>query len=253
MNKVPGLNSNVFFDPVGLPFSQVSSIVPFPSGAIAYYRMDESSGAVIDAVNGYNGVNNGATPNVTGKINTAYDFDGLVDYINLDALVTPLATTTQGTWSMWVKPVNALPSTAQVFLSFSDTDVHSFITIAYLSNGSFSIQAILSLLGKWIISTTANDVTAGSWYHLALVQDGVSPVFYVNGIPSGTLTNTNNITSWFNDIAGIDNGRIGDINFTNNTEKLFFDGTIDEVGIWTRALSATEVSNLYNGGNGRQI
>ena len=47
----------------------------FPEGAIAYYRMDEASGAVIDAVSGNNGVNDGATPNVTGKINTAYEFD----------------------------------------------------------------------------------------------------------------------------------------------------------------------------------
>ena len=36
MNKVPGLNSNVFFDPVGLPFSQVSSSIPFDSDAQAW-------------------------------------------------------------------------------------------------------------------------------------------------------------------------------------------------------------------------
>jgi hypothetical protein len=34
------------------------------------------------------------------------------------------------------------------------------------------------------------------------------------------------------------------------TNALFFDGTIDEVGIWNRSLSSSEVSELYNGGSG---
>jgi hypothetical protein len=37
---------------------------------------------------------------------------------------------------------------------------------------------------------------------------------------------------------------------TDNSEPCKFQGIIDEVSIWNRALSASEVATLYNGGNG---
>jgi len=48
---------------------------------VFYYQLDETTGTVIDSVGTYNLTNYGATPNVAGKISTAYDFDGTNDYI----------------------------------------------------------------------------------------------------------------------------------------------------------------------------
>ena len=53
----------------------------------------------------------GTIINKTGCIyRNCYTFDGVNDRINIDTAVGDLATTTKGTWSAWVKPVDATPS-----------------------------------------------------------------------------------------------------------------------------------------------
>src|SRR6056297_1075921 len=50
----------------------------------SYYKLDGTSGSVIDAHGSNNGTNNGATRGVTGKINNSFDFDGTNDYVDLN-------------------------------------------------------------------------------------------------------------------------------------------------------------------------
>ena len=224
----------------------------FPSGAIAYYKLETTS--ILDSVNGYNGVNKGGTV-VAGKIDNGIGFDGLVDYVNLDALVTPLASTTQGTWSMWVKPVVAITGSTYHLITFGDTSANEYFRLAVFTTGSLGALARDASGFKWAINTDSPPLSDGVWTHVAMVQDGVSPVLYVDGVAvAQTFSVTTDKTWFFNDSFGdIDNGRLGCLNRSNLGNYLFFDGTIDEVGIWTRALSATEITALYNDGAGRQI
>lgn len=218
---------------------------------VAYYRLDESSGAVIDAVLGNNGVNNGATPNVTGKIETAYEFDGLVDYVNIDALVTPLATTTQGTWNCWVKPVDATPLAGQQILAFGDTSAIEFVILSISSIPTLQMNLNKSGTNQWLLRSDVNPFSDNIWSMITIVQDGISPILYVNGVAvAQTFSISTDKTAWFNDLTGVDNGRLGDINYGGFGEGNFFEGTIDEVGIWDRALTSDEITELYNSSDG---
>src|SRR3989344_4897183 len=79
--------------------------------------------------------------------------------------------------------------------------------------------------------------STGTWYHIAVTKTGTTVNFYVNGSQQGTTqtigsSGINDSNSTF--VIGSDAGN-GD----------FFDGRIDDVRVWTRALSSTDISNLY--------
>jgi len=84
-------------------------------------------------------------------------------------------------------------------------------------------------------------LSLNTWYHISGTWDGETLRIYVNGVEAGTpkdLTGT-----------GVDNCpnglAIGRINSVENYN--YFDGKIDEVTIWNRALNAGEISDLMSG------
>ena len=88
-------------------------------------------------------------------------------------------------------------------------------------------------------STTA--VVADVWYHLAAVKSGTSMKLYVNGVEECSITQITTPNIGGGDInigssPGFDHGTY----FYEFVENL----KIDEVTIWTKALSATEVSDM---------
>ena len=61
---------------------------------------------------------------------------------------------------------------------------------------------------------------------------------------------TTDKTTFFSDMTTLDNSRVGSINWYNYGEYGYFNGNIDNIGIWKRDLSAQEITDLYNSGNG---
>ncbi len=101
--------------------------------------------------------------------------------------------------------------------------------------------------GRW--RTTATEVTINVWSHITVTYNASSAdnnaIFYVNGsvVTSGeTFTPTLTRTS--------DTGSDLIIGNRSGDDKTF-DGTIDEVRLYTRILGSTEVTANYNGGAGR--
>lgn len=248
MNKVPGLNSNVFFDPVGLPFSQVSSEVPFPTGAIAYYKLDEASGSVIDSVNGYNGTNNGAVPNVTGKINTAYNFDGINDYISMGNVFN-FERTDAFSFSFWVNtPLNSL-----TFPLAKQADSFNYEGyMAQINPGGKILFFLRSDINtnNFIRVRASTPIIANTWSFIVITYDGSSLVsgvnIYIDGVKSLLENTIDSLTGSIITPTNFNLGLRGDPLGAN-----VYEGLLDEVGVWTRALSATEIAYLYNNGNGK--
>ena len=196
------------------------------------------------------GTNNGATYNATGGFDNlgsgAFQFDGVNDFINIDTTQTALASTTQGTWIAWVKPIDATPLTSEEFIAFGDTNANEFIHIIIFPSGKFSAFARNTVESKFSLQTDSAVFLDNTWVHVALVQNGVSPVIYIDGVVvAQTFITSTDTTYWFSDSIVIDNGRIGDVNRNNDGETLHFNGTIDEVGIYDRALSSDEIKRLY--------
>lgn len=204
-------------------------------GCVAYWKLDESSGDAIDSVNGYDGTVYGCTQGVDGKINTCYSFDGN-DYIekSFESSLNPDIFSV----SLWVKSDGP------------DGQYHSPITSRDITpqRGYIIYQGNNNKWEFWIGTGVAwatiygNNVTT-NWIHLVAVYDGTNMRLYENGIltagPSANSFSKNTVRPI----------RIG-TGSTEGAPQLFFNGLIDEIGLWNKALSPEEVTTLYNDGSG---
>lgn len=177
-------------------------------------------------------------------------FDGVDEYVNIDNVLTSLTTTTKGTWSYWVKPVDATPSLTNFLISFGDTDGQTRISMFIQSDRTLGALAYDSGTIDWYIDTDNAVFSDNTWIHIVLTQDGIEPILYINSVKpaqtfvGGSLTKT----TWFNDLSGLDNGRMANRNWVSAGDTDFFNGNIDEVSFWNTDLSLTEAQEINNAG-----
>ena len=169
------------------------------------------------------------------------------DYIVIDALENDISSNTSGTIAFWMKPDDGQPSGTAGMVSLSDTSAEEYIYIQLLATGIVLAACNDATTVQWSVDTDAavwsNDES--TWKHIALVQDGVSPVLYVDGIAvAQAFSVTTNKTTWMNALTGVDNGRIGSILKGGDAQGSFFSGSMKNVGVWSRALTATEIQNV---------
>jgi hypothetical protein len=93
--------------------------------------------------------------------------------------------------------------------------------------------------------------STNTWYMVTMAHDAStsSVTYYVNGSSIGTVHAGE---GGGNMVAGTNALAVGTDYINNTLGPDYFDGQIDELGIWNRALSAAEISQLYNGGSGLQ-
>ena len=229
----------------------------FTAGLVAYYSMDDNLATtnVIDSLGNYDGTlaggDNTDDLSSAGKIGTSLLLNGADDYINLDTLLGGISSNTQGTWTAWVKPVDATPTGSGVIFEAGDTNVNEFLNLYNDASSDLRSQLYDAGTRHIYIDTPSGAFKDGQWSFIAIVQNGTSPMLYVNGTAQ-TLTyqDQSDLTLWMSALAGVDNFRIGCANHNNGGNTAFFNGNIDEVGIWNRSLTAEEILYLWNDGDG---
>lgn len=190
-------------------------------GLISYYKLDETSGAVVDSVGTFNGVNYGATTNVAGIIATAYNFSS-TNIVNVSNFVFGSSGSVFG----WLKMTSTENQEIILGTGANHVDCQIFSNSVYCSmGGSFINSGALS---------------AGTWYNIVFTWDGTTQRLYVNGLNVANLTEASTTTLT---PATLNLGNTVD---RNNAIR----GVLDEVGVWSRALTPTEVVQLYNSGDG---
>jgi hypothetical protein len=174
-------------------------------------------------------------------------FNGATMFENLDDLITPLASTTTGTWCMWVKPTSAPFSGADTMFCFGDANASSLI---YISFNAVGVRAFCNIAGvtQWQIDLDADPFVTSTWCHVVLVMDGVLPKIRINNVEvAQTVTTSTDTTIWFNDYSGaLDRGRLGCRNFNTDTNDLFLSASIGEPLIYGNNKSVAELTSIYN-------
>ena len=174
------------------------------------------------------------------------------EYVEVDNVLTQIGTDTIGTAEMWIRPLDSTPSAHLKVFSIDDTDANTSFALQLRTDGIF--RAIVKNAGtnQWYINTDSAELSSGTWHHIVLSQDGTSPVLYIDGVvPAQTIPVTTDKTAWLNDLSGIDNVIIGASNVNSGGYANFFDGDVDDVRIYSDALSATEVLKNYNAGKSK--
>ena len=208
------------------------------SEAIVYYKFDTNNVTQVSSVdNSFNGTVNGATFDTSGFINNSYNYDGTNDDINIKADNTGWFNGVQDhSISLWFKAdtVNSLRHI------YTDRGKIGNVFIR-LNAGSLFEVGIYDGSDTVTFSESFSDTT--SWHHVVVAIDfGNEYTVYLDGVNKTPLTigTPDTLTS------------PGTLFGSNVLNSRYFDGKIDEVGIFNSILTPSQVSDLYNSGVGLQ-
>ncbi|HDH31647.1 MAG TPA: hypothetical protein ENH26_02640, partial [Candidatus Wolfebacteria bacterium] len=208
------------------------------TGNVLLYHMNESSGTITDTSGlGNNGTYNGALYSQTGKLNTAIGFDGVNDY----TIKNPINNfpTTVITVEFWMNSSDTTNSGTPISYASSASD-NDFLIYNY---NNFSIYRGGTTTGG--TSVSAND---GNWHHIAVTwrgSDGQVKIYKEGSEAySGTLATGTSITGGGSLVLAQEQDSVG--GGFDPTQA--FNGTIDEVAIYNRVLSPTEILDHYKRG-----
>jgi hypothetical protein len=242
----------------GEPVTPPTACNPLPAnlqnGLVGYWPF--CGNANDESGNGIDGTVNGATltEDRFGENNNSYNFDGLSNYIELP-LLTEINDLSQLSFSMWLKSdfeFNELYRTA--FAHWISSGIGSGavgLQIALGGQGTINQGGVSSALiagsGVWSADSL---LTPNTWTQVFIIFDGTQSnpeqklQLYVNGQFIGYYGNSSIPESTGNiaekTVIGASVGPVG-----NNNTYNFFKGTLDDIGIWNRALSSEEVQQLY--------
>jgi len=181
-----------------------------------------------------------------GPLSHAMVFDGTTQYLSADGLLDSLGNDTQGSIVLWVKPTDG-QGTGQNMLGFGDTNANERVRLSKLLSGRIDVAYLDPDGVIWGDSTVNVVFTDGAvpWTLFALVHNGVSPRIYVNGDSVSQTQRGTTPASWIAAAGGLDNVRIGTLNYNNGGNALFFDGSLTGVRFYSRALSQAEIKAIY--------
>jgi hypothetical protein len=230
--------------------SKTPTVTPIVSnsllnGIVSYWKLNET-GSTSNAIDetGLTDLNlsaGGVLQNVAGKIGACYIFNATSSGMlgNVDDTYEIAGSMSISCWIKTTTNDNNGISIAGNYKSSNPGRAWDLIIINQYVY--FDCRNGVDTLVSGSVNSTSSVIT-GNWVHIVGVLDStVGLKLYINGIEEDNV-------SWpYTNLYGDTNRfQIG-----ARANELFFNGCIDEFGIWNKALSPTEVSLLYNSGNGK--
>jgi|GEM_PF-5491042 len=236
-----------------------SALPPIPADMAGHWKLDESGNTniAVDAT----GTNNGTlmafpadeTANwVAGVDAGALDFDGTDDYVTMgNAAALSFERTSPFSVTAWIKRDTANTRDGIWSKEGGACGPGIYLEVDDGTNSSTVNALNLELWNQTtnqniFVQTPAGSILAGQWYHVAATYDGGSAAsgvkLYVNGVMPSLNTIHDDLTS--SSILTTANAIIGS---GCNGSSARFDGKIDDVRVYSRALSALEIAAIYLG------
>ncbi len=202
------------------------------AGLVAAYTFNEGAGttAADAAGNGHTGTITGATWTSQGKFGNALTFDGVNDWVTV-ASTTLLNLTTGMTLEAWVFPTLQGTSWRNVLIK-ERTNGEVYNLYSNTDSSAPAVYAVgTSSPGAPVEARGPAQLPLNTWTHLAATYDGAALRLFVNGSQVGSRALTGSLLTSTGVLRIGGNGIWGE----------FFQGRIDEIRIYSRALSQAEI------------
>lgn len=213
-------------------------------GLLGYWRFDEGAGTVASntATNDFHGALLNSPAWVTSHAAIALEpvaanclkFDGVNGYVqvahNADLNAYPL------TASAWFRTTNTNNVVQGVVSKYADASGNGWTVV--VQNGRLRAFYLRSFSNSALDVTSAASVADGGWHHAALVVDASGGKLFLDGVLAGS----NPWSGPAGAVTGTEPLQIGRYHTYPNR----FVGAIDEVAVWNRALTASEILSLKN-------
>jgi PKD repeat protein len=202
---------------------------------LSYYKLDEISGTTAEDSHGDNdGTANNArvfTSEIAGKINTAGDFTQGNDWIDMGTIQN---FRTDFTLTAWFYSGDLSAGSRNIVTK--DTNAQRGWVLRTAGD-----KLSWEYNGGAAVVTGSTSLSTNTWYMATVTVSGNTHTIYLNAGSEGSNTKA----------ASDDTNapfQIGRRDYSGAEE--YFNGRIDEVGIWSRALTTDEITELFNSGSG---
>jgi hypothetical protein len=191
-----------------------------------------------------------STSPAEGKLGQALNFDGVDDYVDAStsSVLKPAFPFSVSTWVMLPSGSSSMRITTGETTNYGPYSGYTLViapSSIYAQTGNRS--ATCASTARDTFTTTATTLNTGQWYHVvAVFTDLTSFSIYVNGSSVSVAQSGNNTSAMA--YSGSAPLRIGIWYDACTGTTKYHTGQADEVRVYNRALSSTEISALYNSG-----
>jgi predicted ribosomally synthesized peptide with SipW-like signal peptide len=202
----------------------------------AYYPFENSADDV--SGNGYDGTLNGDVSFASGRIGRAAEFDGDDDYVEI-AGGPGLDLTTELSISAWINTSQTQPSYTRLVSRERSGRGNRQYNLGFAPGGTRPRTVVDTEDTNSVEVAGTTNVADGNWHHLAVTFDADDSLrLYVDGVLEDQTQVSAPVVSRASDsaISGV----------AHSPTQLQFDGLIDDVRVYSRALSTSEIQSLYD-------
>jgi len=213
--------------------TDAGSIVVYDSGAWKTFANEYTSGFINDY---------------------SVDFDGSNDYV--DAGSSPSALTVEGL-SVWFRPDVAYGSGPKSFLlGFGSSDIGITLGGDFFGPVADEVITVVNINHLWSYAGSGLSISANNWHHLGIRWESSSSSTNSGNAGYDIYLDGTKVGNSFGTYSSGTGSKMATQRFTvaarnrNGAIAQYYNGKVDELGIFTSAVSESDLLAMYNSGNG---
>lgn len=200
---------------------------------IEYWKLDSTLNGSLGSINlGQTGVSAGYE---AGKIGNAMRYNSTSNVFNTIAHTNVLGA---GTVNFWFYRIGTGSGTSWRMFAKTQVGVTDVVGILFQNDGK---RMNVFMADANVYTASADQFADSTWYMVTLTWNGTNIISYVNGAQVNSTASASTVASNAQPYT------IGGWDGNNNQQA---NGRVDEFGFWSRALTSTEITQLYSGGAG---
>lgn len=177
---------------------------------------------------------------VSAQSENSLYFDGTNDVVTIHAASSYISSSASVSLSGWIYPTNTSPGFPNFdgIMGFRN-DANADFYLLHLT--ATSLEARFRNSSGTHFTTTVPNIQLNTWQHLVMTYNGSSLKVYLNGSQAASISASGSISS------STENLYLGNLPF--QTTNFQFGGKLDEIALWSKALTPAEVSCMYQHGH----